>query len=98
MMEDTKREPTTGILPMPRMHSTVLGHIARVSSTREGRLVLVVGTDDGEVELHGTRWTHAFHGDDALPLGDLWHYVGSDAVVNWVPEGRLRAIESITIR
>lgn len=74
------------------------GPIVRVGSTREGRLALVVRTKDGEIELHGTSRTQVFDAQKALPLGDLWNYVGSEAVITWRWQDQSRAAESVAIR
>ena len=92
LTEDAAREPAavgSGLL---------VGQITKVTSTREGRLALMLGTENGEVALHGTPWMRVSHGDDTLPLGDLWHHVGSEAVVAWTPDGCVRVIDSVTIQ
>ena len=98
LTEDAEREPAAGVFAAPMGSGLLVGQITKVTSTREGRLVLMLGTEDGEVALHSTSWMRVFHGDDTLPLGDLWHHVGSEAVVAWIPDGCVRVIDSVTIQ
>jgi hypothetical protein len=97
--EGLEPEPAISAGPAPaRRSGFLLGGIAKVGSTREGRLVLVLRTNEGEIELHGTSWTRVFDGDDVLPLGDLWGFVGTDVVIAWGREGRVHMIESVAIQ
>jgi len=97
--EGLEPEPAIRAGPTPaRRSGFLLGRIAKVGSTREDCLVLVLRTNKGEIELHGTSWTRVFEGDDVLPLGDLWGFVGAEVIIAWGREGRVHVIESVAIQ
>jgi hypothetical protein len=75
----------------------LLGQIARVNSTRDGRLVVTLRTIEGEIKLHGASWMQVLDAEGALPPGDLWDHIGSGAVITCGWEDARQVIQSIAI-
>jgi hypothetical protein len=81
-----------------RTGSLLRGRIAQVSSTREGRLVVRLHTNQGEFEFLAAPWAAVLDAEVAVPTGDLWSYIGSRALISCGRDGHTLVIESIAIR